>query len=87
MHAFERLIGCGTVLATAHVLVLMPLLLLLTTSLLLLLIPPIRLWVSPPVDRPLPAAYEEIYGGSVEVGNRGGIHVADTKECIVLEAE
>ena len=47
----------------------------------------LRLWIAPPNDRPLPASYAEIYGGSVDIGGRGGIHVADTKECIVLEAE
>jgi hypothetical protein len=31
--------------------------------------------------------YEDIYGGPLTIGNRGGIHVADTEEHIVLEAE
>lgn len=47
----------------------------------------LRLWLAPPVDRPLPESFLEIYGGSIEVGNRGGIHVADTIEHISLEAE
>ena len=46
-----------------------------------------RLWISPPNERPLPEVYEDIYGGPLTVGNRGGIHVADTLEHIVLEAE
>ncbi|KIZ05655.1 hypothetical protein MNEG_2302 [Monoraphidium neglectum] len=47
----------------------------------------LRLWLAPAVDRPLPESYKEIYGGSVEVGNRGGIHVEGTEEHISLEAE
>ena len=48
----------------------------------------LRLWVAPHNAPPLPAAYEEIYGGNgLEVGNRGGIHVADTVECVPEEAE
>jgi hypothetical protein len=46
-----------------------------------------RLWVAPPNERPLPEVYEDIYGGPLTIGNRGGIHVADTQEHIVLEAE
>lgn len=46
-----------------------------------------RLWIAPPNERPLPDVYEEIYGGPLTIGNRGGIHVADTEEHIVLEAE
>ena len=34
----------------------------------------LRLWVSPPNDRPLPPIYADRYG-SVEIGNRGGIIV------------
>ena len=47
----------------------------------------LRLWIAPPVERPLPDAYLEIYGGSVEVGNRGGIKVAGYKPTVPLEAE
>jgi hypothetical protein len=47
----------------------------------------LRLWLAPENDRPLPEEYLEIYGGSVEVGRRGGIRVEGTKEHVVLEAE
>lgn len=47
----------------------------------------LRLWLAPPAERPLPESYKEIYGGSVEIGNRGGIHVEGTIEHISLEAE
>ncbi len=47
----------------------------------------LRLWIAPPVERPLPDAYLEIYGGSVEVGYRGGIKVAGFKPTVPLEAE
>lgn len=47
----------------------------------------LRLWIAPPVERPLPDAYLEIYGGSVDVGNRGGIKVAGYKPTVPLEAE
>lgn len=47
----------------------------------------LRLWIAPPVERPLPDAYLEIYGGSVEIGNRGGIKVAGYKPTVPLEAE
>eukprot|EP00879_Flechtneria_rotunda_P008142 GHRR01008527.1.p1 GENE.GHRR01008527.1~~GHRR01008527.1.p1 ORF type:complete len:362 (+),score=138.84 GHRR01008527.1:379-1464(+) len=47
----------------------------------------LRLWISPPNERPLPEEYEDIYGGPLEIGNRGGIKVEGTQECIVLEAE
>lgn len=46
-----------------------------------------RLWIAPPNERPLPEVYEDIYGGPLTIGSRGGIHVADTEEHIVLEAE
>jgi hypothetical protein len=46
-----------------------------------------RLWLAPPNERPLPDVFEDIYGGPLTIGNRGGIHVADTQEHIVLEAE
>lgn len=35
----------------------------------------LRLWISPEDDRPLPGVYEEIYGGTVELGKRGGIRI------------
>ena len=35
----------------------------------------LRLWLAPPVERPLPPVYEELYGGSVTVGARGGIRI------------
>lgn len=47
----------------------------------------LRLWISPTDDRPLPDAYKEILGGSVEIGNRGGIVVDGTELKITLEAE
>ena len=47
----------------------------------------LRLWIAPPVERPLPDAYLEIYGGSVAVGSRGGIKVAGYKPTVPLEAE
>lgn len=47
----------------------------------------LRLWIAPPVERPLPDAYLEIYGGSVDIGNRGGIKVAGYKPSVPLEAE
>ena len=37
----------------------------------------LRLWLAIPGARPLPAAYAQRYG-SIEIGNRGGIIVADT---------
>ncbi|KAL4447780.1 hypothetical protein ABPG75_004999 [Micractinium tetrahymenae] len=33
----------------------------------------LRLWLSPPEERPLPDAYKEIMGGDLTPGNRGGI--------------
>jgi hypothetical protein len=48
----------------------------------------LRLWISPQNDRPLPEVYSEILGGSVEVGNRGGIHLEQGYSLNVpLEAE
>jgi hypothetical protein len=48
----------------------------------------LRLWLAPPEAPPLPGCYEEIYGGQgLAVGRRGGIHVADTVECVPEEAE
>lgn len=35
----------------------------------------LRLWLAPPVERPLPPVYKELYGGSVAVGARGGIRI------------
>jgi hypothetical protein len=45
------------------------------------------LWLAPAVDRPLPEEYLDIYGGSVEIGARGGIKVEGTQEHISLVAE
>lgn len=47
----------------------------------------LRLWLSPIEDRPLPPHYAELLGGSVEVGNRGGIHVQGVDLCITQDAE
>jgi hypothetical protein len=47
----------------------------------------LRLWVAPSDGRPLPPAYAELLGGSVEVGNRGGIVCEGTKLNVPLEAE
>lgn len=33
----------------------------------------LRLWLSPPEERPLPDAYREIMGGDLTPGSRGGI--------------
>ncbi len=46
----------------------------------------LRLWVSPPVDRPLPACYAELYA-SVAVGDRGGILCPGHTPKIALDAE
>ncbi len=46
----------------------------------------LRLWVAPPVERPLPQCYAELYG-TVKVGDRGGIRVKGYDEKIPLEAE
>jgi hypothetical protein len=48
----------------------------------------LRLWMAPPDEKGLPAAYEEIYGGKgLGVGDRGGIRVEGTVECVPEEAE
>lgn len=47
----------------------------------------LRLWLAPPNDRPLPEKYAEIYGGTLEVGNRGGILVPEEKLYITVDAE
>ena len=48
----------------------------------------LRLWISPADERPLPEAYAEIMGGSLEPGNRGGIITGETRQLHVpLEAE
>lgn len=47
----------------------------------------LRLWLAPDDDRPLPAYYAELLGGSVEVGKRGGINVPGYKLNVPLEAE
>ena len=41
----------------------------------------LRLWLSMPGDRPLPEVFASRYG-SVEIGNRGGIVLADTEPCV-----
>lgn len=46
----------------------------------------LRLWLSPPNGRPLPAVFAERYG-SVEIGRRGGIQVPGTQLVTPLEAE
>ena len=48
----------------------------------------LRLWLAPEEAPELPPCYEEIYGGNgLAVGKRGGIHVAETVECVPEEAE
>lgn len=47
----------------------------------------LRLWLSPDDDRPLPDYYAELLGGSVEIGNRGGINVRGNQLKITLDAE
>lgn len=47
----------------------------------------LRLWLSPPADRPLPACYAEIMGGSTVPGMRGGIFIQGAQPHIPLEAE
>ncbi len=44
----------------------------------------LRLWLSLPGDRPLPPAFTQRYG-AIEVGDRGGIVVADTKLTVPLD--
>lgn len=46
----------------------------------------LRLWVSPPVERPLPECYAELYG-TTKIGDRGGILVKGYDFTITLEAE
>jgi hypothetical protein len=46
----------------------------------------LRLWVSPPVERPLPDCYAELYG-TTRIGDRGGIRVKGFNLSIALEAE
>jgi alpha-ketoglutarate-dependent taurine dioxygenase len=41
----------------------------------------LRLWLSMPGDRPLPAVFATRLG-SVEVGDRGGIVTSDTQPCV-----
>lgn len=45
----------------------------------------LRLWLSPPEERPLPEAYREIMAGSLQVGDRGGI-VAEEPLNVPLQA-
>lgn len=47
----------------------------------------LRLWLSPPADRPLPACYAEIMGGSTVPGMRGGIFIQGAQPHIPKEAE
>mmetsp|Transcript_16210 Transcript_16210/g.48565 ORF Transcript_16210/g.48565 Transcript_16210/m.48565 type:complete len:391 (-) Transcript_16210:635-1807(-) len=47
----------------------------------------LRLWLSPENDRPLPSYYAELLGGSIDIGNRGGIQVGGRKLVISEEAE
>lgn len=47
----------------------------------------LRLWLAPDDERPLPAVYAEILGGSVEPGRRGGIVCEGTVPHVPLEAE
>ncbi len=48
----------------------------------------LRLWLSPAEERELPPVYEELYGGSVAVGSRGAIRIAEGEApCITEEAE
>ncbi len=44
----------------------------------------LRMWLSLPGDRLLPPVFAQRYG-SIEVGNRGGIVVADTEFCVPLD--
>jgi len=47
----------------------------------------LRLWLAPEDERSLPEVYEDILGGSVEPGKRGGIVCEDTELHVPLEAE
>lgn len=47
----------------------------------------LRLWLAPPNERPLPDAYLDVLGDSVEIGKRGGIVLENTKLHVPLEAE
>jgi alpha-ketoglutarate-dependent taurine dioxygenase len=44
----------------------------------------LRLWLTLPGDRELPPVFSQRYG-SIEVGDRGGIVVADTELCVPLD--
>ena len=44
----------------------------------------LRLWLSAPNDRPLPAIFKERFG-SIEIGNRGGIAVKGAEPCAPME--
>ena len=44
----------------------------------------LRLWLSAPNDRPLPAVFKERFG-SIEIGNRGGITVQGAEPCAPME--
>ena len=45
-----------------------------------------RLWVSPPNERPLPEQYVELWG-STTPGHRGGIYIGQARMTVPLEAE
>jgi len=47
----------------------------------------LRLWLSPAHERELPPVYADLYGGSLDVGNRGAIRVEGTREHIPEHAE
>lgn len=47
----------------------------------------LRLWLSPPGERPLPPVYEDIMGGPLEVGNRGGIVCESTRTHVSLDPQ
>lgn len=46
----------------------------------------LRLWLCPPVGRPLPPAYSARYG-SIAIGDRGGIVLKDVEPTVPLEPE
>ena len=47
----------------------------------------LRLWPCPPApDRPLPTAFGDLFG-SIEAGNRGGIHVRGQRLCTPFDGE
>ena len=46
----------------------------------------LRLWISPPHDRPLPEEFAALWG-SIQPGNRGGLDGMGNTPVIPLEAE